>query len=294
MNQGWANVDGNGHHWPGQPGMPPAFYGMPADPLVSPDYAGWWQRGIALAKQVWKPSLILHAIVIVPTLALTVPANTMFTAESATVQEALRNGGGLPPMNGYLRAMALLMAAFLVSGLLSTIATAVTVRLVVAAATGQPVSLPTALREGVRRVPALIGWGILAGLLALGAVLACILPIVYVAAAVMVLPVVVTLERGSGIGRCFSLFHADLGTSVARIATLFGIGTVAALALGLVGIVLEAGISGTAGVVGSTVANGMYALAAGLVLPPLLVTAYADMRSRREPFSTAYLAPRPV
>lgn len=296
MNQGWANPDGSGQYWPGPPGaVPPAFYGMPADPLVSWNYEGWWQRSIALVKRVWKPSLILHAIVVAPTLALTVPANARFAEENMAVQTVLLEGGAATSMAaGYWRALALMMAALMVSGLVTTFATAVTVRLVVDAATGQPVSLPIALREGLRRVPALIGWGILAALLALGAILLCVLPVFYVAAALMVLPVVITLERGAGIGRCFALFHAHLGTSVARIATLFAVGAVSAVLLGVIGAALEAAIGGTAGVLASSLADGIYALAAGLFLPPLLVTAYADMRSRREPFSTAHLAPQPA
>ncbi|WP_433828621.1 hypothetical protein ACQP2E_04575 [Actinoplanes sp. CA-015351] len=60
------------------------------------------------------------------------------------------------------------------------------------------------------------------------------------------------VQRGAGIGRCFQLFHADFGASIARVATVYGI------ALGVVG-------------------------------TAFLVTTYADMRARRESFSTAYL-----
>jgi hypothetical protein len=289
--QGGTNMDGNGQYWPGQPGeVPPAFYGMPADPLVSPNYEGWWQRSIALMGRVWKPALILHAILVVPAAALAIPTGANLDEQSLRTDSL----GTPPPLDELLPAFSLLLAALLLTGLASSIATAITVRLVVRAATGQAVSLRDATPEGLRRLPALIGWGLLAGLLTFGSILLCILPVFYVAAVLMVLPVVVTLERGSGLGRCFALFHASLGTSVARAATLLVLGIVTTVVAAAIGLALESAVGGTAGTWVSGVGDLLRTLGVGLVLPPLLVTAYADMRSRLEPFSTAHLAPQPA
>ena len=80
-----------------------------------------------------------------------------------------------------------------------------------------------ALKGAARRLFPLIGWGVLAGMLTLVAFLACGLPAFYVAAATAVLAAVVTFGRGGVIARCFRLFHGDLGSSVARIATMAAI-----------------------------------------------------------------------
>ncbi|KHD78871.1 hypothetical protein MB27_01810 [Actinoplanes utahensis] len=297
MNQDWAERDGNGHYWPGQPPLIPAsFYPTPADPLVSPNYEGWWRRSVTLAARIWKPSLVLHAILVLPTLALTVPADAYFTAENERLQATAVRGAttaGFAPLVELFQAYLVLLAALLASALVSAIATAIAVRLVVLAATGQPVSLRAAAGYGLRRTHAVLGWGLLGGLLTGASVLLCVLPVFYVAAVLTVLTVVVTLEPGSGIGRCFAIFHADFGTSVARVATIFGITVAAAVGLGLAGAVLTTALGTTGGLAVATLMDGAFTLAAGIILPPMLVTAYADMRARLEPFSTAYLAPPP-
>ncbi|HWS36847.1 MAG TPA: hypothetical protein VN408_29415, partial [Actinoplanes sp.] len=289
MNQGWAERDGNGHYWPAQPPMiPPPFYATPTDPLVSPDYPGWWRRSITLIRQIWKPALILHTIAAVPTLALTVPTDLAFTAQTQALMTTEP-----PVFLPYLGAVALTIAAVLAASLIAAVTTAVNVHLVIQAATGQPVNLRTAATTGLRRAPAVIGWLLIANLLTTVALLMCVLPVFYVGAALMILPVLVTVERGSGISRAFALFHADLGTSVARVASLFGLTAGMTIALSTVSVTLELAIGGTAGTVTASLWNGLYLLPAGIAVTPLLVTAYADMRSRLEPFSTAYLMPPP-
>ncbi|MBO3739666.1 hypothetical protein [Actinoplanes flavus] len=295
MNQGWAELDGNGHYWPAQPpAIPPSYYAMPDDPLVSPNYEGWWARAGALAKKIWKPALKLNAVALLPLLALTVPANVMLTTEQRELQTATLDQANPPDMSTlteFLTAAGWLLAATMVAALVSAVVTAATVRLVVLAATGQPVSLREALRTALRRGPAVIGWQILGGLLGALAFLACFLPILYVGAALMILPVVVTIERGVGIGRSFSLFHADIGASLARVGSIWAVTIGASMVLAATGTVLELTVGGTPGVVVSSLWSGLYYLVAGIYITPLLVTAYADMRARREPFSTAYLTP---
>jgi hypothetical protein len=291
VNQGWENLDGNGHYWPSQtPGMPPSIYPTPTDPLVSPDFSGWCGRGTALVKRIWKPALILHAIVAVPTLALSMPAQTYLEREQNVFSAALNaRPTEVPPMGDLLVAALITLAVGMVTGALYLIATAATVQLTVQAATGRPVELGGAARVALRRTPALFGWGLLGALLSLVAVLLCVLPVFYVLVVLAVLPVVVTIERGAGIGRCFQLFHADFGSSLARVVTVYGIAIAAALALGVVRIVVQAGAGAFAGSVTEVLLNGLFSIAFGVVGLPFLVTTYADMRARREPFSTAYL-----
>ncbi|GIF41001.1 hypothetical protein [Actinoplanes xinjiangensis] len=286
-------MDGNGHYWPGQPpALPPAYYPTPADPLVSPNYEGWWQRGITLARQTWKQVLTVHAITAIPTTALTLPAGLRLADESDAMTAAIEaSPGRMPDLSGYLPAVLQFGALSIVASLISAVAVAVSIQLVVLAATGRPVSIAVAFRAGVRRAPAVIGWGALAAFVYLGAALACLLPIVYVAAALITLPVVATLERGAGIGRSFTLFHADLGTSVSRIATMLALSLGSLLVFGLIGGAVEVAVGGAAGVIVSTLFTSVAGLVIGIFTTPLLVATYADMRARREPFSTAYLVP---
>ena len=293
--QGWAELDGNGHYWLAQqPPLPPSYYATPADPLVSADYQGWWARGVALIKQIWKPAALLHGAVAVPTLALSMPVQRDFQREQDlfnTAQAAAPTT--LPPVGDLLLAALITFAAGLVTGALLLITMSATVQLVVFAATGQPVRLGPALRAALRRAHALLGWGALALLITVGALLLCILPIFYAGAVLAVLPVVVTLERGVGVGRCFQLFHANFGVSAARVGTLFGLGLAALLVTSVV-IVAADQAGGAAGLAVEAVLNWLYAVAVGVLGVPLLVLTYADMRSRHEPFSTAYLMPAPA
>jgi hypothetical protein len=112
------------------------------------------------------------------------------------------------------------------------------------------------------------------------------------------LPVVVLLERGNAIDRVFRLFHADFGASLGRIATMFGL----QLAISIVGSqissliatpISSSGSATTAVVIVSQAISGVFSLASTVVFAPMLLTAYADMRARREPFSTAYLVTTP-
>lgn len=289
-------MDGDGHYWPAQPpGLPPSFYPTPADPLVSPNFEGWWRRSFALVRQIWKPALTLQAILIVPTAALLIPSNLVLAdQQNALLTASNERPGDITPLVDYMTSVGGTMLPFLIVSLVSAIATSITARLVVQAATGQPVVLKAAATSALRRAHAVVGWQLLGGLLTGLAVLACILPVVYVAAALVILPVVVTLERGAGVARCFSLFNAHVGTSVSRVATFVGLTIAASVVVGVVGTVLEIAIGGTAGNVAASIVEASYYLPAGVVLPALLVTTYADMRARREPFSTAYLAPAPV
>src|SRR5262245_19903963 len=62
-----GQTPGEGQQWP-PPGTPypqqPWTPGGPAaaDPLISADYNGWWQRSIGIVKTYWRQLLVLQAI----------------------------------------------------------------------------------------------------------------------------------------------------------------------------------------------------------------------------------------
>ncbi|GAA3338315.1 hypothetical protein GCM10020358_19990 [Amorphoplanes nipponensis] len=273
----------------------------PADPLVSGDYNGWWRRSIALIKATWRPIALVQLLIAVPTLALLVPALVAFQKEQRTAQDSLQNSieaGGPPDFSLIFAGFTTLMPAAAAAGLFYVVGHLANAQIVVFTATGRRGNpIGPALLAGLKRLPAMLGWYLLAVPVVIVATVLCFFPVIYVAAALAVLPLVVLLERGAGIGRCFQLFHADLGVSVSRIATLFGLSFASSVVLNLlttlVSVTIGGGLSApnTTATVINAILQGGYTLLAGVFLIPLAVTTYADMRARREPFTTANLVP---
>jgi hypothetical protein len=169
---------------------------------------------------------------------------------------------------------------------------------VVLRATGRPGNLVgPALLAGAKRVPALIGWCLLAVPVLIVAMVLCFFPVLYVGAVLTILPAVVLLERGNGIGRCFQLFHANFAVSASRIATIIGLSFAAGTLLTLLTTIVDVTIGGSSSTPNTTatvinaVLQGGYYIVSYVVLAGLLVPAYADMRARLEPFTTADLLP---
>ncbi|BCB86200.1 hypothetical protein Psuf_035130 [Phytohabitans suffuscus] len=124
------------------------------------------------------------------------------------------------------------------------------------------------------------------------------MPGLYFGAVLVVLAPVVALERRNAIGRCFKLFHGDFGASLARVATILGILIAASVIGGGVGVAATLAAppqtaSTGALIAAAAVSSGFAAVIGGavrLLTDPLTVAAYADMRARVEPLSTAVLA----
>ncbi|MFG1990046.1 hypothetical protein ACGFJ7_08710 [Actinoplanes sp. NPDC048988] len=253
-----------------------AYHAGPYDPLVSGDYSGWWQRGIALVRTLWKPMALVQLTLNGPLLVLGGLAAVPVTFNGLSDDGWIDDPAVVLPVA---------IPIVLIAVLASLVVQLATVEIALQHVTGRPVSVGAALLTGLRRLLAFIGWGIPAGLLiALGAI-ACLLPGLYVAAAMITLPVLVLVERGGIIGRAFNLFHADFGASAGRVATIFAVQFALGGAEGVVGIV--AGLDPTG--VTSIAVSVLFAIASGVFLAPFLLTTYADQRARLEPFTTAQL-----
>jgi hypothetical protein len=168
----------------------------------------------------------------------------------------------------------------------------------VRAATGGQPELASCLAGAARRLFPLIGWGMLAGLILIGGFCACILPGIYFAAVFTIIAPVVAVERGGIISRCFKLFNRDLGASLARVATIGGIalggGLLAAVPGAIGGAITDPASATTPALVVSELIGVAVSVAISGVLrvltDPLTVAAYADMRARVEPLSSAVIA----
>jgi len=283
---------------PAPPVMPPYEQAAANDPLISPDYGGWFNRGKTIVQRAWKELAVLQAVGLVLVLLVQAPIAVFVALRTDDLRDLTRAPDEPPDLGLVFGLIGAGLLVVLVSVILAVMITLASVHIGVSAAVGAPVRVGDALRLAVRRVFPLLGWQILAIPIYIAGLCLCLLPILYVAAVFTVLPVVVALERTNAIGRCFKLFHGNLGVSVGRIATIigltFGVGLVGNLFGSVISAAVEAGSTGTTGlVIGTVAATGIEAVLGGalaILLAPLTLTAYADMRSRLEPVSSATIA----
>jgi hypothetical protein len=276
---------------PGYAALPASYYAGPNDPLVSSDFSGWWNKSFRLLRGAWRPIVVLQAISAIPQIVFLVQLDTrtndLVTAINNNPEPTVDDLVAL--FDPYVS----LILPFLIALVVGMITGLASMQLMVQQATGQPLSIAKALQAALRRVPAMIGWGIPASLMVGVGLLFCALPGIYLLFVFSVLSAVIMLERGNAISRVFALFHADFGASLARVvvagAVSFGLNTVANIITSP--IAAAAGPSTTTSIVTQTI-SGVIALIGGTLTIAMLLTAYADMRARHEPFSTAYLIPR--
>jgi hypothetical protein len=284
----------------GPPGVPPSFPGSgppaaPNDPLISPDYAGWFQRSTAIINAAWRPLLILQLCGLVITLPVLAFVSVQSAFDARDLDRKLEQGLSETPDLGNLVALGgISLAAGVVSYALYALVLLASVRVVVTVATGGQASVKRAASESLGRVLPFIGWELLTALLAMVAVCACFFPVLYVLAATAVLAAVVTFERDGILGRCFRLFNGDLGSSLARVLTIAAVWVVVSVVTGVPGFVLQPGADTSTGLlVAMAIVGALIQVAAqvviGVITAPMIVTTYADMRARVEHLSTPML-----
>ena len=280
----------------GQPGY--GFYAGPSDPLVSSDFAGWWSRSFRLAQAAWRPTALIQLMAVVPLFVISVIAQIIIGARVEGL--AVTNDLDSIDWQSFVGPVLGLGLGFLIVLALSLLVQLAAVRILVQVVTGQPVSFAAALRDALLRSPALLGWSLLGGLLTLVGVVFCIVPGLYVAVVLAIVPAVVLLERGNVISRAFRLFHANFGAALGRIVAMFAVIVTIAMVQSLVaGIVMPgSAMFGTTApsvtvIVITELISSVFTIVSTVIYMPMMLTAYADMRARHEPFSTAYLAPAP-
>ncbi|GAB2597850.1 hypothetical protein Aab01nite_73580 [Paractinoplanes abujensis] len=282
--------DPNTYPYGAQPayGLPSGYYAGPDDPLVSPDFAGWFRRSFTLLSAVWQPMTLVQLVWAVPLLAIGVVA-ALITPDASVITDPQDVS-----FDDFLEPLLIILPFTLAAVVLSMVSQLATLDILVQRATGRPVSVGTALKNGLRRFFPLLGWQILAGLIILVGLLFCILPGLYFAVVLTVLTPIILLERGEGISRAFQLFHANFGAALGRIATVYGFYLAFTFVEGIFTSVIDpSGTAGTGVALFLAVVSTAFSVASGVVVAPMVLTAYADMRARREPFSTAYLAQQP-
>jgi len=273
----------------------PPGWAAAGDPLISADHNGWWRRSFGLLRAAWRPMAAVFGVAGLADLALTIPATLRFEAAQRDARERIEAAGDQVDFTLFFAGAGEFAAVTVGAALILVAATLVAARMVIDTALGRTGGSGTAVAAAARRLPAMIGWSVPAVLLAAVAFALCFLPLLYVGAVLLVLPVVVLVERGNAIGRCFGLFHADLAAAIGRVATIAGLTVAGLVVVNLVTTVVQVATGSTfeerpaAVTVTEVVLQGLFAFAAGMVTTPMLVTAYADLRARREPFTSADL-----
>ncbi len=281
---------------------PPHQYMPSVDPLISQDFNGWWSRGIAIARRGWRPLAALQGAGVVLALLVQAPLGVYATLESNRIEQSVRvtdpDSAALPDLTPLFTVFGLGIAGVLLAVFVQAVVTLATVHIGVSIAVGAPASVGEALRLAGRRVFPLIGWQLLAVPIYIVGVCLCVIPVFYVAAVFLVLPMVVAIERTNAISRCFSLFHRELGASLSRCATILGIAIGTSVVGGLIGSALDvaarSATPGDGGIIVGSVASTLVSAIVGamvaIVLAPLTLTAYADLRSRQEPIHGVRIA----
>jgi hypothetical protein len=276
------------------------------DPLISPDYSGWWQRGMAIVKTGWPQLAALQVIGIGVALLVQVPFLVYVTVWGPALADRTDTPADAD-LGPVAVALGLTLLGILLSGLVSAAITVATMHLGVSIASGATRSVGASARHALRRALPMVGWQMVAALIVLLGLCLCLLPALYPIAVFTILPAVVAFERTNAIGRCFSLFNRSADVAAGRITTILGISIVTSIVASIIGGVIEraAGAPTSLGMpidvtavstsvqiavgIASTAVSVVLAAAVAVLTGPLILLTYADLRARVEPLSTQVL-----
>jgi len=267
--------------YPGYPGADGGTEPPEDDPLVPADFGGWFERVIGVFRRSWRTLLIFQVVLAVLSAiysALAASFSRNLTALSGALGPGFDPNAGPPPD---------LVAAVATAGMITLIGWGVlclvvaflapaSVFVVIRDAEGQPAPLGEALGFGASRMPAMIGWGLLAWILtSIGYVLLFIpgiyLSIVFGAA----LAGVVAVER-TGIGRCFALVNPRFWPTAGRLVVYFLITLVYLVVAHLIASAIGGDpLSTTTGIV-----QAILLIPLGITSAGVAVVTYAELRFR--------------
>ncbi|MEU8258862.1 hypothetical protein AB0C06_31885 [Micromonospora inaquosa] len=315
--QGWAFPPTGGYPpgpgpyggQPWYPGPPPGWYPPgygfdPNDALVTPPGAGlggWFNRCGGALRRGWRqlvPIMLLTQVL--PAAVLSVISLGLDPSAKWAAQAESNPSPALPDNFAVdlLSLLVVLVGGSLLVGLVQAVGWAAGTRVITQQAAGQPVSLESALRYGLRRALGLWGWTLLISLLIGVGLCFCVLPGIYLAFALSMAGPVYLFERHNPLGRAFRMFHDRLGLLLGRVAlvvlavivgtmipgALEGVGT---SAFGTDPFTSAGTAAGAVVVIGVTSVLTLPAHLAQLI--GLLVT-YAEQRAHEAPVNTAGLA----
>ncbi|MFE9916216.1 hypothetical protein ACFYPG_13770 [Micromonospora sp. NPDC005553] len=315
--QGWAFPPTGGYPpgsgpyggqpwYPGPPvgWYPPGYGSDPNDALVTPPGAGiggWFNRCGGALRRGWRqlvPIMLLTQVL--PAAVLSVVSLGLDPSAKWAAQAESTSTPALPDnfVAELLSLLVLLLGGSLVVGLVQAVGWAAGTWVITQQAAGQPASLESALRYGLRRALGLWAWTLLVSLLIGVGVCFCVLPGIYLAFALSMAGPVYLFERHNPIGRSFRMFHDRLGLLLGRVAlvavavivgtlipgALEGIGT------GALGTDPFSSAGTAAGAVVVIAITAVLALPAHLAQMIGLLVTYVEQRAHEAPVNSAGLA----
>jgi hypothetical protein len=286
-----------------EPGTP--FGGPPVvDPLTPgqyPSFDGWARRTVGVVRRAFRPGLaILAATALLPAavagglgIFLQRYTGRYQGRQQLTQQESYHLLTGLAGYAGLLLVLSALTAY------LSSVGWVACLRLMAEQAAGRPTSVGDCLRYGVRRGLPLWGWYLLAELVFMVGLCACVVPGIYLALALSMIAPIVAFEREEpAFTRSFRLVHSNFWPTVGRLLVLFlAVGIFQYLVSCVLGAVTGLGVlsvpahqPGVVALVVNAVLNALVGLPVMLVEIAGLLVTYAELRGRQEPLTSADLA----
>ena len=296
---------------PPSTGTPASDYSIPSqftpptnrtDPLVLPPgsaYGAWFSTIMDVAKRSWKSLLIIAAIGIAAPLAI-----VSLVSYSMDVGGML-SGFGFFTHSGFsfigflgalfVKLLLLIAAAFVTSAGWAAGSWA----LVQEAKTGRSANVNEAFQFGLKRAMRLFPWAVLAGIAFFVGYLVLWVPVLAVAFGFSMFGFAATFENtGNPLTRSFTMVIRNIGPTLARVATVFGIYLVYYWVVSAIfGLLTLPGriIGGNS--FGANLLTGIIEMIATVILAPglaflligLFVT-YSELRAQEGPTSTDTLA----
>ncbi|MDT7568304.1 MAG: hypothetical protein QOG76_6928, partial [Pseudonocardiales bacterium] len=301
-----------------QPGFAPGFAPYPGhgqgqrppveDPLVPVDLGGWFKRVFGVLRRSFGRVLLLQGVVLLAAGVIELVTVQNVISNLAGSVSALGEAGALdqtgdpsqlsPAIVGAFASLfsPVTVIAWLAFMVIAVFAQAASWYVVVGDAAGERTSISAALRLSARRVLPLLGWGLLANLIAAAGFVLLIVPGIYLMIVFgSTLVGVVVVER-RGIGRCFALlkgrFWATTGRLLLAGVILGGYSVIVSIVVTPVVVGLASnGIDLTTGIVMAMLVNLVLSIPAGVAMVAVVVVTYAELRGHERPgVSTPTLA----
>lgn len=269
--------------------LPARQHSPPAnDPLVPANISGWFERVFGVVRRSFAQLAVLQAIVAAVSVVVGV-VTALMTPDFAALRSQLQSGApltqdqisGVGAANATIGVISII--GFLVMIVLSAYVYSASVFVAIRDAAGQPTTAAEGLRLGAGRALPLLGWELLAGILAgLGLVL-FILPGVYLMIVFTALAGVVVVER-AGIGRCFTLVNPRLLPTAGRILLT----ALAGIVYFAIVFAVTGGYSPSGSVIGAIV-RPILLIPVGVVGAAVVVVTYAELRFHEQGVNTTTL-----
>jgi hypothetical protein len=262
--------DGSPEPWFGHPHGPAGWAAPLSDPLVPADMRGWLDRVVGVVRRSLIPLLVIQlAVGVASKLLEYLLLPDVRTLTTALLQPAATGTptAPLPPLGpGFLAGMILIFCVGIVGQ-------CACVYVALRDAAGRPVTAEATGRFAVQRAPLLVGWQIVAIMIAVAGFLLLFAPGVYVVVVFSAaLTGVVVVERGT-LARCFELVNP-------RLLPTFGRMVVAGVAMAVYSLVsgfVERALS-TPGSLNAALLDVVLSAPVGVVGTGVVLVTYAELR----------------